>query len=1456
MSTLPADGNFWDPLEGIFDFSLTFEEIALQLIPSGISLAYFPIFVCRYRHDPVYVRSSPLLWTKLILSAAVVACQAAAVGIHKNATADQTDTAIPAASLDLIASINMVMMVYIGHKHSIRSSGLLATYLLFTLAVDILKCRSYFLRGELIALGGLAATTASLRLLLLIVEERSKRKLLLDEKLRQISGSEATSGYFTRSFFLFLNPMFLSGFSNKLQNADMDQLGLDFSSEVLHAKLDNHWERHHVASTKRRLFWACFYAFRWDLLLILIPRLINIGVTFAQPFLIEVVTETAEFDAKQEGYKVSHGKRGGMQFATGLIYITLAVTKVSASHLANRLATKVRGALIAKLMDKTHKISEREANKSAVLTHMSSDIEDIAKGLTNFIDIPMVFLEVAVGVFFLSRFIGASCFFVLLPVLGTNFSSFLLSRKSGPALARWNKRIEIRIAKTTEVLKQLPSIKMLGLGPTMRHQIHRLRVEEMGISKPYRVYMGLLNMTQQFADVGTPVIVIAGSFFWKGFGHKMTSTRVFPTLAVVTLIQSPTLRALLAYTDVTAMLACFARVQGFMVLPERKDSRVKWDPSAPSGSYEPVPTHYGSAVMRPQVRAHSPYGIIQFANASIGPFEMEEPLLEEINLSLLRGSVSGVLAPTGSGKSTFLKGILGETKNSSGYVYTDQVNIAYCGANVWLRDTSIQDNIVGCLEFDPVRYHAAIRACQLEEDIGRLPGGHDYIVGPNGFNLSGGQRQRVSLARAVFAQCDITIIDDGFSSLDRRTATAILFALCGADGLLRTTNSTVLISTYLPEVLDMIDHLITFNEDGHVVMEDPHKNPAHNLLIAGYLSAARPCISEDSEDKERASIRRLWILDPAQTVDSEETYRRQRGSWRLYLVYIDSIGRLKFLGLAILSFLLAGSEFLPDIYIRVWTDKDPESGKWFIGYACLALFACVLVTLAYWLLFGIFAVKAAVGLHEQMLNVTMRATLGFLTSTKTGNILNRFSQDANLFAKVLPSFLFRTMYMFASSVVLVAIIMSSASFMSVSLPAIVVAIYLIQGFYLRTSRQMRHIDLEEKAPLYTYFCETADGILYIQAFGWRTRNMEKGYRLLDNSQQPYYLMQCIQQWLGLVLGLLTAVIALVLVSIVVWAGKGTTGSAVGLSFLSVLSFQRTLVLLLEAWTGSETSVAGLARLEQFKKETPQEHLPEEPEDLPADWAPEGYVDFTNVSARYKPSMDTPPIIRDFSLAIEAGDKVGLVGRTGSGKSSLLLALLGFLHYEGLIEIDGIDIQKIDPDFLRSRVISITQDSVQLNETVRKNLLPFTINDDDENTTDEKARDRESTDAVLVEVLRSLNLWAEILQKGGLDTMLAEAGYSKGELQLFSIARAIVRRRETGSGLVLIDEATSSLDALRDQETRGVLEEAFNDCTVLKIAHRQETIRRVDFTVALDDGEMTTIGAPRIEADRYAAASQH
>ncbi|KAJ6779854.1 hypothetical protein PWT90_00851 [Aphanocladium album] len=1380
----------------------------------------------------------------MIPCVALVGYEAASVGLRKTAGADQTKTAMAAASLELLAAINVGVMVYVGHKHAVRSSGSLALFLLCTLLFDVAKSRAFFLRSGMDPVAALAAASAAMRFCLLILEELSKKNLLLDDKVREESGPEATSGFFTRLFFVYLNRMFITGFAKELRIPNMVKLDAEFSSERLYAQLKKEWDRGGEEDFSRyRLILACFRAFKWDLLVIFIPRLINIGVSFAQPFLVQVITRTAELDHDGRGDEVSSGKRGGMQGATLGVFVCLAVSKAATAHYSNKLATKVRGGLVAQLMDKAHGMSEQEARKASVLTLMSSDVESIVKGLTNFIDIPFTILEVGIGVFFLSRFIGVSCFSVLLPVLGTNIGSWLLSQKTGSSLAVWNKAIEVRIAKTTEVLHQLPSIKMLGLGPVMRDQIHRLRVNEMDLSKPFRFYMMLLNMTQQFADVGTPVVVVAFAFFWRGFGRRMTSTIVFPTLTVVNLIQAPTGRVLLAYPAFTAMLACFDRIQKFLLLPDRQDSRLPWGPSSHSSTLGQSPQSSGE--------------IIQFSDASISPLGMDESLLTGVNFALTRGSISGVIGKTGSGKSTFFNSILGEAKIDSGYVCTERVNIAYCGPKIWLRDASVRQNVIGCLEFDAVRYEVAIRVCHLEQDLARLPGGDKYVVGPNGSNLSGGQRQRVSIARAVFAHCDVTILDDSFSSLDKRTATSILFGLCGPNGVLRASGSTVLLSTYIPEFLDVVDNLINIDEKGHVTLEDTQSGgPAQSQVITDYLNAERRGANEEVEEREQLSLQQRWNADPKPSVDSSETYRRQRGNWRLYIVLINAVGKLNSLALGGIALLLAVSEFLPPVLTRVWSEDGPEDGRYFIGYALAAVLACASAALAYWFLTGVFAVKSAVVLHEQMLDVTMRATLGFVTTTKTGNLLNRYSQDAGLFAQSLPGYFFRTIYTSIMTVIIIGIVLSSTSYMSATIPFLLAAIGLLQAFYLRTSRQMRHLDLEEKAPLYTFFCETMDGLAHLQAFGWRLENLAAGYRLLDRSQQPYYLMLAIQQWLGLVLSLLTSAIAFITVSVSVWQKNNASGSAVGLSLLALLNFQRTLIMFMDAWTISETSVAAISRLEQFKKDTPQEPRLPLPESVPVNWAPKGGVNFTATSSRYRAANDAPPALRNLSLSIIPGKKVGIIGRTGSGKSSLLLTILGFLHHEGKVEIDGINVKTLDADFLRSRVVTITQDAVLLNETVRKNLLPFTVNDVEEGLTDEQRAARASRDAELALVLGRLNLREQLGSRGGLDAMLLDVGYSKGELQLFSIARAIVRRQEIASNLVLIDEATSNLDLVRADATQQVMREAFADCTVITVAHREEGLEAVDFSIVLDGGAMLTMAEAEAAAARlFSSAAQ-
>ncbi len=314
--------------------------------------------------------------------------------------------------------------------------------------------------------------------------------------------------------------------------------------------------------------------------------------------------------------------------------------------------------------------------------------------------------------------------------------------------------------------------------------------------------------------------------------------------------------------------------------------------------------------------------------------------------------------------------------------------------------------------------------------------------------------------------------------------------------------------------------------------------------------------------------------------------------------------------------------------------------------------------------------------------------------------------------------------------------------------------------------------------------------------------------------------------------------AVTLVSVVLFSKSEASPSAVGLSFLGLLTIQQPLVYLIEAWTGSETSVACLHRLNEFKEHTPQEPRPASPEQLPLSWPCEGFVELTGVSSWYKPAVDIPPVVRDATLLVDVGEKVGIVGPTGSGKSSLLLTMLGLLPYEGTVEIDGVDIGNIDRDALRAHIITITQHPVQFDDTIRANLLPFEMNDDRGEITDEQKRQRDAKDAVLISLLDRFHLWSKVRDRGGLDAMLTDAGYSQGEIQLLSIARAIVRRQYTGSNLVLVDEATSNLDPERDMETQAIMDEAFAGCTVLTVAQQLETIQNVDCKLEMTGGRVT------------------
>lgn len=365
------------------------------------------------------------------------------------------------------------------------------------------------------------------------------------------------------------------------------------------------------------------------------------------------------------------------------------------------------------------------------------------------------------------------------------------------------------------------------------------------------------------------------------------------------------------------------------------------------------------------------------------------------------------------------------------------------------------------------------------------------------------------------------------------------------------------------------------------------------------------------------------------------------------------------------------------------------------------------------------------------------------------------------------------------------------------------------------------MDLEAKSPLYSHFIETLSGLTTIRAFGWTEKFREQNLTLLDTSQKPYYLLFCIQRWLGLVLDLLVTALAVILMILIVKLRTNISPSYVGLALLNVMTFNEALAQIIKNWTNMETAVGAVSRLKNFSAMTASENLPQEIGSVPENWPESGAIEFRNVKASYTPA--SMPVIHNLNLTIKPGERIGICGRSGSGKSSLIAALFRMLelHAGSSIIIDGIDISTLPRQTIRARLNAIPQDPFFLRSTVRHNADPYNLH----------------SDTAIISALEKVHLWSLISSKGGLAAQLDAEFFSHGQRQLFCLARAILR----GGRIVVLDEATSSVDSETDKLMQKVIREVFEGCTILAVAHRLDTITDFDRIVLLGKGEVVESG---------------
>ncbi|KAI2966296.1 hypothetical protein CBS147323_5517 [Aspergillus niger] len=699
-----------------------------------------------------------------------------------------------------------------------------------------------------------------------------------------------------------------------------------------------------------------------------------------------------------------------------------------------------------------------------------------------------------------------------------------------------------------------------------------------------------------------------------------------------------------------------------------------------------------------------------------------------------------VILSLGSGKTLLLETVLGETVVSSARVSVHPMPIAYCAQTPWLVDTSVRGNIVDPLNFEPEWYRHVLWMCCLAEDVEALPEKDLTRIGGQGFMLSGGQKQRLALARAVYSGCEMVVLDDIFCGLDAANINKICERLLDRHkGYLRCRDITVILSTHNAKVAAFADDVFILKE-GTVAT---YKPSASSTPSSGHQTS----FPDDNESKSRPASPKQQaspsvdaeVSSDDNAPDPKQTVSRPVKDRSVYFYYLNSAG----LGLSILYIVLvlvfAFSQNFSTLWLKWWSDastESPDGAHWMYLGVFIAL--------------GLGAVIIGAASSWYILSLSTCAPLFWLSEANSGDILNRFNQDLELTDMTLP---------------LAAINTTKVC-------------YFLQRYYLRTSRQVRLLSIETKAPLYQHLSETLSGVSTIRAFRrqqWFERN---NLLFVDDSQKCVYTLFMIQQWLTLAMDLLACGLVVLLMILIVFSRDSFDSGSSGTAIVTLMSFTQSLARLLKFWSLTESCLGAVSRIKTFAETVPSEAQSKHSD---ADssfsmhekvkWPSQGAIEFVNIVAAYR----SHPVLKSVSMHIEPGDKVAICGRSGSGKSSLVLCLGGLLPIQsGTVQIDGVDLSNVCSEDILRRLSVVPQDPCFLPGTIRLNIDP----------------DEALSEAALEGVLKATHLSAIVQNMGGLDAELEPGLWSAGQGQLMALARAMARR----SRILILDEAMGRVDA--------------------------------------------------------------
>uniref|UniRef100_A0AAR2IU62 ATP-binding cassette, sub-family C (CFTR/MRP), member 10 n=1 Tax=Pygocentrus nattereri TaxID=42514 RepID=A0AAR2IU62_PYGNA len=1114
-----------------------------------------------------------------------------------------------------------------------------------------------------------------------------------------------------------------------------------------------------------KLLWVLHKAFGPRYYFLGVLKLLASLLAFAGPLLLSALVDFME----TEGAPLSRG----VWCAVGLFLSTFLAAFLRNVFVfeVSKVALEARAAVVSTIYAKALQVSGSalaQFNMGEVVNFMSTDTDRLVNFFRSFHEVWSLPFQFALALYLLYLQVGVAFLGGLgVAILLVPLNKFLAARileNNKHMLAHKDSRVKLM----TEVLFGIRVLKFYNWEQHFTQKINESRKKELSHLKSLKY----LDAVCVYTWAALPVVISILTFItYVLLGNSLTAAKVFTTLALVGMLILPLNSFPWVLNGTLEAKVSLDRIQQFLVLHNQD----------------------------------------------------------------FTGSLVVVVGKVGCGKSSLLAAITGELNRCGGIVHVQgrEQGFGLAAQEPWIQHASVRDNILFGTDFDSGFYQTVLEACALTDDLNILPDGDRTEVGENGVTLSGGQKSRLALARAVYMDKDIYLLDDPLAAVDADVAQHLM-EKCIL-GILK--NKTRILCTHRIEFVEKAD-IVVLMDSGRVVRTGIDQQKCH------YFSYLFEPVSEEGL-----------------TTMGEEQKQTGGLAMTVYQSYWRAVGGCTAMSVLISLFLMQGSKNVSDWWLSYWISNLKANGSELVSLTAGSLSSTVLLfserpihsspfgnmsselkfymtvygslaaantvfTAARAFLFAYGAICAATVIHKRLLDSVLKATMIFFDTTPLGRVLNRFSSDVYTIDDSLP---------FVLNILLANVfgLLGMLVVMSYGLPWVLLPLVPLGALYYQTQRFYRHSSRELKrlcsltlSPVYSHFSETLSGLATVRASGHAARFEEENERRLDQNQRCLFISNAAMQWLDIRLQMIgvSVVTGISIIAVIEHQIRSIDPGLVGLALSYALSITNLLSGLIFSFTQTEMQLVSVERTEEYSTSIPLE---------PQSGSTVVFLDFVTclhflefdgAVLAYRPGL--PNALDGVSFVVMPGERVGIVGRTGSGKSTLFLTLFRMVELnQGQILLDGEDISRVGLSQLRSKLAIIPQDPFLFSSSVRENLDPSGCH----------------LDHRILDALEQCHLGDVVRRMGGLDAEVGERGksLSLGQRQLVCLARALL----TEANVLCIDEATASVDHKTDMLLQKTIRERFKDKTVLTIAHRLNTIMDSDRVLVMHAGKVAEFDSP-------------